>query len=96
MKMSLCQMIVIVCILPMIAIWSIPVQMVHANDFVRHADVYIDRVTHANGTVTHTTTRYTLYRNIHTEPGSHQHPLASITVYYNDVSCSSSQCYYCD
>lgn len=95
MKMSLCQMVAIVCILP-VAIWGVPVQMVQANDFVHHADVYIDRVTHANGTVTHTTTRYTLYRTIHPQQGSHQHSPESVTVYYSDVSCSSSQCYYCD
>ena len=97
MKMSLCQMIAIVCLLAVVAIVVAPLQVVRANGFVHHVEVYIDRVTHDNGTVTHTTTRVVRFLTIHVAPGpgSHQHPSPTCTPHFKDVSCSNSQCYYC-
>lgn len=96
MKISLRQLVVIVCLLTGGIVLVVPLQVVQSNDFLYHVDVYIDRITHSRGSRTHEVTRVVRHFNLHTEPGSHQHPAPSVTPYFNDASCSSSQCSYCN
>lgn len=95
MKMSLYQKITIVCIFAA-AIVVAPLQVVQADDYVHHIDVYIDRTTHYNGMVTHTTTAVDIFKTIDVRPGKHDHPDPTCTPHFNDIDCGSSQCYYCN
>ena len=94
MKFSLSQMVVIVCIFAAVVV--APLQVVQADDYVHHIDVYIDRTTHYNGTVTHMTTGVDIFRTIDVRPAEHDHPDPTCTPHFNDIACSSSQCYYCN
>lgn len=95
MKISLCAMNALVCTLFVALVIVLLLHVAYANDYTHEADIYIERTTHDRAIVTHSVTRVTKYRTIHTGAGSHQHPDPKINTFYTDVTCSSSQCSYC-